>query len=182
MKKYILVFVILLPSIVFAQSVYEHEAQDDAANSEPISILGVVTFLTIVGLLYIIVKVVKGEIHNKEKRKHAAEAKESDYKDTTIKAGGFICPFCGKHVMDNNYQITRRYIDGVRYKIKYCKACEERYKQYENDILKYKRKELPDWVGITLTILLIVIGLVALIIESIKVTSLGAYYECFMLH
>ena len=168
MRKNTVTLILLLPSFAFAQSVYMHEAQDDAANSEPISILGIITFLAIVGLIYIIVKVVKGEKHNREKRKQVTDAKESDHKNTTIKAGGFICPFCGKHVMDNNYQTIKRYFDGEGYKIKYCKACEERYNQYEIDRLKYKRKELPDWVGITLLILLIVIGLVTLIINCIK--------------
>ncbi len=168
MHRLLVFLTLLIPLFASAQSVYMHEAHEDAANSEPISVSGIVAFLVLVGLVYVVVKIVEGEKHNSEKRKRAAETKEVDRKYATIKAGGFICPFCGKHVMDNNYQTIKRYFDGEGYKIKYCKACEERYNQYEIDRLKYKRKELPDWVGITLLILLIVIGLVTLIINCIK--------------
>lgn len=168
MHRLLVFLTLLIPLFASAQSVYMHEAHEDSANSEPISVSGIVAFLVLVGLVYVVVKIVEGEKHNSEKRKRAAETKEVDRKYATIKAGGFICPFCGKHVMDNNYQTIKRYFDGEGYKIKYCKACEERYNQYEIDRLKYKRKELPDWVGITLLILLIVIGLVTLIINCIK--------------
>ena len=168
MHRLLVFLTLLIPLFASAQSVYMHEAHEDAANSEPISVSGIVAFLVLVGLVYVVVKIVEGEKHNSEKRKRAAETKEVDRKYATIKAGGFICPFCGKHVMDNNYQTIKCYFDGEGYKIKYCKACEERYNQYEIDRLKYKRKELPDWVGITLLILLIVIGLVTLIINCIK--------------
>ncbi len=160
----------VLPSYVFAQSVYMHEAYEDAANSEPISVSGIVAFLVLVGLVYVVVKIVEGEKHNSEKRKRAAEAKEVDRKYATIKAGGFICPFCGKHVVDNNYQIMIRYYDNEKYKVKSCKTCAERYDQYLNDSLRFRRKndDLPNWLGIIVMVLTLGSGLYALVYNCLK--------------
>ena len=170
MHRLLVFLTLLIPLFASAQSVYMHEAQEESENSEPISVLGIVAFLVLVGLVYVVVKIVEGEKHNSEKRKRAAETKEVDRKYATIKAGGFICPFCGKHVVDNNYQIMIRYYDNEKYKVKSCKTCAERYDQYLNDSLRFRRKndDLPRWLGIIYMVLLFGSGLYALIYNCIK--------------
>lgn len=170
MKKLAVIIVSSLPSLALAQSVYMHEAQDDATNSEPTSLLGVVVLLVLIGFIYFIAKVIEGEKHNREKSKRAAETKEADRRYATIKAGGFICPFCGKHVVDNNYQTMIRYYDNEKYKVKSCKTCAERYDQYLTDSLRYRRKnnDLPLWLSIIVWILIFGSGLYALIYNCIK--------------
>lgn len=170
MKDLAVILVSLLPSLAYAQMAWMDEAHEDAANSEPISVLGVVAFMVLVGLVYVIVKIVEGEKHNREKRKRAAETKEADHKYATIKAGGFICPFCGKHVVDNNYRTMIRYYDNEKYKVKSCKTCAERYDQYLNDSLRFRRKndELPRWLSIIVMVLIFGSGLYALIYNCLK--------------
>ena len=68
MKKTIVSLIMVLPSFAVAQSVYMHEAQDDAANSEPISVLGIITLLIIVGIVYVVCKLIGGA-HEKTKQK-----------------------------------------------------------------------------------------------------------------
>ena len=170
MHRLLVFLTLLIPLFASAQSVYMHEAQEESENSEPISVLGIVAFLVLVGLVYVVVKIVEGEKHNSEKRKRAAETKEVDRKYATIKAGGFICPFCGKHVVDNNYQIMIRYYDNEKYKVKSCKTCAERYDQYLNDSLRFRRKndDLPRWLEIIYMVLIFGSGLYALIYNCIK--------------
>lgn len=170
MKKWAVIIVSLFPSLAFAQMAWMDEAHEDAANSEPLSVSGIVAFLVLVGLVYVVVKIVEGEKHNSEKRKRAAETKEVDRKYATIKAGGFICPFCGKHVVDNNYQIMIRYYDNEKYKVKSCKTCAERYDQYLNESLRFRRKndDLPRWLEIIYMVLIFGSGLYALIYNCIK--------------
>lgn len=170
MKKYTITIILLLPSFAFAQSVYMHEAQDDATNSEPTSLLGIIVLLILVGFVYFIVKVIKGEMHKREKRKRATDAKEFDRKYSTIKAGGFICPFCGKHVVDNNYRTMIRYYDNVKIKVKCCNTCAERYDLYLSDSFRYRKNndELPLWLRIIVTVLILGSGLYALTYNCIK--------------
>jgi hypothetical protein len=71
MQKFFISLIQLLPSFAFAQ-VYMHEAQDDAANSEPISILGIISFLILCGIVYAVCKLI-GSAHSKhEQRKYEA--------------------------------------------------------------------------------------------------------------
>ena len=162
--------ILFFPSLACAQSVYMHEAQDDAANSEPISALGIIAFAILVGVLYLIYKII-GEASSKyEKKKFEAKLEESKRQQTTINEGGFICPNCGKHVLDSNYETMWRKLEGKGYTIKFCKNCGDYYRWYEMDYENYQRRnkdELPYWFIILLYVIMIALGLAILIMSCI---------------
>ena len=91
MKKCIVSLFLLLPSFVLAQSVYMHEAQDDAAaNSGPISVLGIITLLIIVGIVYVVCKLISGAHEKTRQKKYEAYNAEYNRQKETKEKGGFI--------------------------------------------------------------------------------------------
>ena len=168
MPRLFVFLTLLIPSFASAQSVYMHEAQEDAANSEPISALGIIGFAIFVGVIYLISKII-GEIGKKRRnRRFEARCEESRHRHATVQEGGFICPMCGKHVLDKNYVITPLMLKGHSYKVKYCKGCNDRYNSFKNEEYDYYRrkekyKELPTWLSITIFVLLIALGIFVLV-------------------
>lgn len=161
MKRHLTVLILLIPSFAFAQSVYMHEAQDDAANSEPISILGIITLLILVGVIYVACKFI-GSVHTQyRKKKYEAYNAEYDRQMETKKKGGFICPICGKQVLDDNYRTRIWSKDNIAYSVKICNSCNERY--YPIRFGKKKRKQTPTWVFALPFVFLIGLGLYVLI-------------------
>ena len=163
MKRIIVSLIMVLPSFVFAQSVYMHEAQDDAAaNSEPISVLGIITLLIIVGIVYVVCKLISGAHEKTRQKKYEAYNAEYNRQKETKEKGGFICPICGKQVLDNNYSIRIWSKEQIAYSVKICSSCNDRY--YPSKFGKnMKRKQAPTWVGALPFIFLIGLGLFVLI-------------------
>lgn len=162
MKRYFVFLHILLPSCLFAQSVYMHEAQDDAANSEPISVLGITTILIMFGIGYVVCKLF-GSAHEKAKqKKYEAYNAEYNRQKETKEKGGFICPICGKQVLDKNYW-TRIWSKGqLAYSVKICNSCNDKYYPIRFGKNR-KRKHTPTWVYALPFIFLIGLGLFVLI-------------------
>lgn len=163
MKKHIVALILLLPSFVNAQSVYMHEAQDDAAaNSGPISVLGIITLLIIVGIVYVVCKLISGAHEKTRQKKYEAYNAEYNRQKETKEKGGFICPICGKQVLDNNYSIRIWSKEQIAYSVKICSSCNDRY--YPSKFGKnMKRKQAPTWVFALPFVFLIGLGLYVLI-------------------
>ena len=123
MKKLLSAILHAIPSFVFAQSVYMHEAQEEAENSEPISVLGIIVFAILVGVIYLIKRIICEARHKSERKKNEAKHEEFKRQQFTIKEGAFICPVCGKHVTDGNYETMWRILEGHSCTIKFCKDC-----------------------------------------------------------
>ena len=123
MHRLLVFLTLLIPLFASAQSVYMHEAQDDAAaNSEPISVLGIITLLIIVGIVYVVCKLI-GSAHEKTKqKKYEAYNAEYNRQKETKEKGGFICPICGKQVLDNNYSIRIWSKEQIAYSVKICSS------------------------------------------------------------
>lgn len=171
MKKLLSAILLAIPSIAFAQSAYMHEAQEDAANSEPISALGIIAFAILVGVVYLVAKIIGGVNKSNERKRNEAKYEEFRRQQSTISEGGFICPVCGKHVLDGNYETMWRILEGHSCTIKFCKNCGNRYRNYEKEYEKYQRRDkngLPDWFGILILVLMIALGLYVLIMNCIK--------------
>lgn len=174
-----------ISSFAYAQSVYMHEAQEDAANSEPISAWGIIAFAIFIGFIYLVSKIISEIGNNRKNKKFEAACEESREKKATIKKGGFICPTCGKNVLDDNYVKTTLIFEGNIFKYKYCKSCSDKYIKYSIEEDKYirsrnKNKELPNWASILLLILMIAIGLFTLIIYCIRGEVLMGIWFMFL--
>lgn len=171
MKRYIINIVSLFPSVVYAQSAYLHEVLEDEETPEPITILGVVLFVLIIGVIYFVVKKISNASDNREKRKFERKYEELKRQKATIEEGGFVCPFCGKHVLDNNYATMWIILEDGSYTIKLCKYCDSRNQKYEEKYSKYRKKDkegLPDWFGISFFVFLIAIGIYCLVMGCIN--------------
>lgn len=162
MKKTIVSLIMVLPSFAFAQSVYMHEAQDDAANSEPISVLGIITLLIIVGIVYVVCKLIGGAHEKTKQKKYEAYNEEYNRQKETKEKGGFICPICGKQVLDNNYSIRIWSKEQIAYSVKICSSCNDRYYPIRFGNNK-KRKQTPTWVYLLPFVFLVGLGIYVLI-------------------
>jgi len=163
MHRLLVFLTLLIPLFASAQSVYMHEAQDDAAaNSEPISVLGIITLLIIVGIVYVVCKLISGAHEKTRQKKYEAYNAEYNRQKETKEKGGFICPICGKQVLDNNYSIRIWSKEQIAYSVKICSSCNDRY--YPSKFGKnMKRKQTPTWVYALPFIFLIGLGLYVLI-------------------
>lgn len=171
MKRHIAAILLSLPTVALAQSVYMHEAQEDATSSEPISTLGLVVFAILVGIIYLIYKAISTASDNRQRKKNEARYEESQRQRNTIREGGFICPVCGKHVSDGNYEILWRSFERKSYIVKFCKSCGESYRRYEKEDDEYRRKErqgLPAWFAIVIIVLMVALGLSIFVMGCIR--------------
>lgn len=168
MKRITISFLIAIYSIaVFAQSVFMHEAQDDAGDSEPFSILGILTLLIIIGVIWLISTAIKTSKKHNDFVKDKKEREEITQRDKTIHDGGFICPACGKHIMDNEYDIIIESYELNSYKVKYCNHCAELRENYKDNLRQYelsnKEPELPNWLVTMGLLITIGMGIYALV-------------------
>ena len=162
MKRGLTLLSLLIPSYAFAQSVYMHEAQDDAANTEPISVLGIITLLILTGIVYVVCKLIGSAYVKNQKRKYEAYNAEYNRQEETRKKGGFICPICGKQVLDKNYWTRIWSKEQIAYSVKICNSCNDRY--YPIRLGKNrKRKQTPTWVYALPFVFLVGLGLYVLI-------------------
>lgn len=183
MKKLLSAILHAIPSFVFAQSVYMHEAQEEAENSEPMSVLGIIVFAILVGVIYLIKRIICEARHKSERKKNEAKHEEFKRQQFTIKEGGFICPVCGKHVTDGNYETMWRILEGHSCTIKFCKDCGNSYRNYEKESEKYQksdRNELPDWLFVIIIVLMIALGVYILIKECTRGNVLGGIIGMFV--
>lgn len=144
---------------VFAQSVFMHESQEDASESEPISLLGIFTLLIIIGVIWFILSAIKTSKKHNDFIKNKKEKEETTQRNKTIHDGGFICPACGKHIIDNEYDFIFETYELKSYKVKYCNHCAELREKYKDDLRQYelsnKEPELPNWL-VTIGILIMI--------------------------
>ena len=167
-KKKSLVLISLVTSnmSMFAQSVYMHEAQEDSANSDPITLWGLLSFMFVAGIIYIIAQVIGDYNKKREKQKREEKYEEFHRQYTAKQRGGFVCPVCGKQVMDDNYTTNLRLFNGKVYRVKYCKSCSEKYDSYKREearFLRNQNKELPTWLSIMIMVFLVGLGIYVLI-------------------
>lgn len=171
MHRLLVFLTLLIPLFASAQSVYMHEAQEESENSEPISALGIIAFAIFVGVIYLIYKSISEASRKSERKKFEAKLEETKRQQSTINEGGFICPVCGKHVIDDNYVTMWRILEGHSCAIKFCKSCGNSYRNYEKEYDKYQKRDsegLPDWLGIIIFVLMIALGLYILIKDCIR--------------
>lgn len=171
MKRYIINIFSLFPSVVYAQSAYLHEVLEEEAPPEPITFLGVVLFVLIIGVIYFVVRKISNASDKRQKRKFEEKYQELKRQEATIEEGGFVCPFCGKHVLDNNYATMWIIVNDNSYTIKLCNSCNDRKIRYDEEYSKYRKKDkegLPDWVGILFFVFLIALGIYCLVMSCIN--------------
>lgn len=77
--------------------------------------------------MYVVCKLI-GSAHEKTKqKKYEAYNAEYNRQKETKEKGGFICPICGKQVLDNNYSIRIWSKEQIAYSVKICSSCNDRY-------------------------------------------------------
>lgn len=171
MKKYFVATFLSFPSVLFGQSAYLHEALEDAESSgQPITFGGIIVFAIIVGIIYLVVKKIDAASTKSEKKKFDRKYEDTKRRQATIEEGGFVCPICGEHVHDKNFETMWQIIEGNSCTIKLCKNCGDSYYRYSKRYSEYKRKEkkgMPDWVCILVIVLLIALGLYTFIMGCI---------------
>ena len=182
MKRTSFVLLLLLYAVLLtAQSHYDY--MDDSAVAGGANrafngllfiillIIGAIVLLLLGNVFFKIYYGLNPEAKPEYKAQKANE--ESKQKRITIRGGGFVCPICGKHVLDKNYVITTLWIKGKNYNVKYCKDCDDRYNNFKNEEADYYRrkekyKELPTWLSIVIFILLIGLGIYVLVIHCLR--------------
>lgn len=170
-KKILLTILFTVCQIcLFAQSVYMHEAQEDSEHTDPITFIGILSLILFAGFICVIVKVINGMEGKKEKSFNNEKNKETQRYYSVRQNGGFVCPVCGKNVMDKNYISTFQSYDGKMHHVKFCTNCGDKYNRYKEELLSLQKEkeEMPTLLSVLILLLLVASGLYSLIVNCMK--------------
>ena len=181
LKKTSLVLVSLLyTALLTAQRQYDY--YDDSAVAggadrafnglviEVLLVIGVFVLLLLGGLYFKIYYWFKPDANPKNILQKANGFKETQKKVSVVDSG-FICPFCGKPILDNNFRTMTRVLDGNVYDIKCCRNCSDKYYRYREADEKYQRssqQEMPNWLYLIIIAISIGFGLYVLIFNCMR--------------
>lgn len=171
---------IFIMSNAIAQSVYMHEAQEDASHPENFSIGSILLIALVCFIIWIIYTAISQTKEHNENVRRENDFKVYIDKKKAIENGGFVCPVCGKIVTDDqyaaHYEMYHTKDEIIFGFVKYCNDCEKRNKEYENTLAKYSTKELkeiPDWFGCIVLSLLLIVNIATIVVDIIKHREFG---------
>ena len=82
MKRLLLSFLYSFGNVLlaFAQSVYMHEAREDASESEPITLSGIIAALVFIGIIWLIKTIISSIQQSSQESKRKSEQKRREEK------------------------------------------------------------------------------------------------------
>lgn len=131
MKKLISIFVITLGFInAFSQSVYMHEAQQDAQNAESLTFMTILYAALFIGAIYMIYKIIAYISESIEKNKAIKRREGKEHLSYLVSSESYTCPICGKTESKDKAVVMLICLDAGCYHIRFCRQCSEAYSHY----------------------------------------------------
>lgn len=151
-RLYIIMFVLFGWLNALAQSVYMHEAQEEASESEEISLWSIFSALILCAIIYAINLIVKSI---KASYTYKIELKKNEEKQRILEEK-FKCPICGKidsiSNADSQYMQVKDGNRTVSHYVRLCKVCGFEHREYMRKYHKWSKYEgtaLPDsWCNV----------------------------------
>ena len=177
-RLYITMFALLGWILAFAQSVYMHEAQEEAQEIDGISLWDMFSTLIFIAIIYVVVQSVRFAKYSYTQKKEIRKKEENQ----RILEDKFKCPICGK-IESISYANTQymQIKDGNRsvfHFVRLCKSCGTEHKEYMRKYYrwsKYDGTALPDsWCNIIFIIT--GIGILSLIGYHIYIQSMDFFW------